>query len=79
MAEAGMVYNNQLDKMQNLKRNIIRGWTFSRILYAGVGLAIMADSIINQQWIGILLGGYFAAMGIFAFGCAAGNCSIKKV
>ena len=27
-----------------------------------------------HQWVGALLGAYFASMGLFAFGCAAGNC-----
>lgn len=27
-----------------------------------------------KEWFGILIGGYFAAMGVFAFGCAGGNC-----
>ena len=27
---------------------------------------------------GVALGGYFAAMGLFAFGCAAGNCFVAN-
>lgn len=30
--------------------------------------------MIAREWIGIAFGGYFAAMGLFALGCAAGNC-----
>ncbi len=29
---------------------------------------------INGEWVGMLLGTYLGAMGLFAFGCAAGNC-----
>lgn len=29
---------------------------------------------MDKQWMGVALGTYFAAMGLFAFGCAAGNC-----
>jgi hypothetical protein len=29
---------------------------------------------MGQQWFGIAFGGYFAAMGLLAFGCASGNC-----
>ena len=30
-------------------------------------------SLMDKQWVGAALGTYFAAMGIFGFGCAAGN------
>jgi hypothetical protein len=42
-----------------------------------MGTYIIVQSVLEQQWIGILLGGYFAAMGLFAFGCAAGNCGVS--
>jgi hypothetical protein len=29
---------------------------------------------MNHQWPGLLFGGYFAAMAVFNFGCAAGAC-----
>ncbi|MDZ4758548.1 MAG: hypothetical protein SGJ10_10510 [Bacteroidota bacterium] len=57
-----------------MKERILKGWTFTRVLYVVLGSAVIINSIINHQWFGVLLGGYFASMGIFAFGCAAGNC-----
>lgn len=53
---------------------IMTGWTFQRAFYliAGGGMVIM--SAVDHQWAGALIGGYFAAMGLFAFGCASGNC-----
>ena len=39
-----------------------------------MGTFIIIQSIMQHQWFGVLFGGYFASMGIFAFGCAAGNC-----
>lgn len=57
-----------------MKDRILTGWTFRRALYAGLGVFVIIQSIIQQQWFGILLGGYFVSMGVFAFGCAAGNC-----
>lgn len=53
---------------------IMTGWTFQRAFYliAGGGMVIM--SAMDHQWAGALIGGYFAAMGLFAFGCASGNC-----
>jgi mannose/fructose/N-acetylgalactosamine-specific phosphotransferase system component IIC len=61
----------------SIKQRILTGWTFTRAMYVVLGIAFIINSIINQQWIGILFGGYFASMGIFAFGCAAGNCNIQ--
>ena len=58
-----------------MKKRILTGWTFQRWTFAAVGIFLMIQSIAERQWIGIPLGGYFAAMGIFAFGCASGNCS----
>jgi len=57
-----------------MKQRILTGWTFSRALYAFMGIAIIIQSVVQHEWIGILLGGYLAAMGVFGFGCAAGNC-----
>lgn len=39
-----------------------------------MGGYIIFQSAIHQQWLGVALGGYFASMGLFAFGCASGNC-----
>jgi len=59
-----------------MKERILTGWTLTRVLYLVMGSYIVVQSVLDQQWIGILLGGYFAAMGLFAFGCAAGNCGV---
>ena len=60
-----------------MKERILTGWTLTRVLYLVMGSYIVVQSVLNQQWVGILLGGYFAAMGLFAFGCAAGNCGVN--
>jgi len=57
-----------------MKDRILTGWTFSRALYVIVGSFIIIDSVMSKQWAALGFGLYFAAMGIFAFGCAAGNC-----
>ncbi len=53
---------------------ILSGWTITRVLYVAMGTFVIVESIMDKQWLGMALGGYFAAMGLFAFGCAAGNC-----
>ncbi len=57
-----------------IKQRILTGWNLPRILYLLAGTMILIQSAAEQQWMGVVFGGYFAMMGIFAFGCAAGNC-----
>ncbi|MDR0794364.1 MAG: hypothetical protein LBE82_13735 [Chitinophagaceae bacterium] len=57
-----------------MKKRILTGWNFGRVIYAALGILLIVQSIWQAEWWGILFGGYFAAMGIFAFGCATGNC-----
>ena len=57
-----------------MKERILTGWTFTRGLYLIMGILVIIQSAMQQQWFGVLFGGYFASMGLFAFGCAAGKC-----
>lgn len=57
-----------------MKERILNGWTVTRVFYVGLGTVVFIISLINQEWFGALIGSYFASMGVFAFGCAAGNC-----
>lgn len=57
-----------------MKQRILRGWNIQRVLYVVLGVMVIIQSIGQHQWPGIVFGGYFASMGIFAFGCAGGNC-----
>jgi hypothetical protein len=57
-----------------MKERILNNWTFMRALYLLMGIAVIVQSAMSQQWFGVAFGGYFASMGLFAFGCAAGYC-----
>jgi hypothetical protein len=57
-----------------MKERILTGWNFLRVIYVAIGMLIIIQSIMQHEWLGLLPGGYFAFMGIFAFGCASGNC-----
>ncbi len=57
-----------------MKQRVLTGWTFRRVLYVALGILLIAQSVEPPLWFGVLFGGYFASMGLFAFGCAAGNC-----
>jgi hypothetical protein len=58
-----------------MKERILTNWTITRAFYLIAGLFVIIQSAMGQQWFGIAFGGYFAAMGLFAFGCASGNCA----
>ncbi|MDC9721779.1 MAG: hypothetical protein PSN34_03265 [Urechidicola sp.] len=58
-----------------MKDRILKNWTFVRGLYVLGGIMIAINSYMDEQWFGIIFGTYFAAMGIFSFGCASGNCA----
>jgi hypothetical protein len=57
-----------------MKQRLLTGWTFIRVIYILIGSLIIIQSVADRQWFGIIFGGYFASMGLFAFGCAGGAC-----
>ncbi|WP_339656535.1 hypothetical protein [uncultured Salegentibacter sp.] len=57
-----------------LKR-IATGWTWIRAAYFLIGTFVIVQSAFEGEWIGILLGAWPAAMGLFGLACAGGNCS----
>ncbi|MBK8699392.1 MAG: hypothetical protein IPN29_07530 [Saprospiraceae bacterium] len=61
-----------------MKERIFTGWHFMRLLYLIIGLAIVGQGIVEKEWLGIFLGGYFTSMAVFAFGCLGGNCAGGK-
>ena len=57
-----------------IKNRLLTGWTFIRVAYLVIGIMVIIQATVNDQWLGMLLGGYVAFMGLFAFGCAGGSC-----
>ena len=55
-------------------QRILTGWTFVRVVYVILGGIVIIQSALAKEWAGVIFGSYFASMGLFAFGCAAGNC-----
>jgi hypothetical protein len=55
---------------------ITSGWTALRVIYLLMGLLMAVYSATTATWVGLVIGLYFASMGLFGFGCAAGNCAI---
>lgn len=52
------------------------GWSFRRVIYLLMGILIIIQAVGIAQWWGMALGFYFAAMGLFGFGCAGGQCAV---
>lgn len=46
-----------------------------RAAYLFIGVWVIMQSALEGQWVGIVLGAWPAAMGLFSLGCAAGNCA----
>jgi len=57
-------------------QRVTTGWKFIRVLYLVMGIIVIGQALSQHQWLGVLFGGYFASMGLFSFGCAAGNCYV---
>ena len=60
-----------------MKNRIFKNWSWIRAAYVGVGVIISIQAISALQWLGLAIGIYVTAMGVFAFGCASGNCVVK--
>ena len=69
-----VTFINNIHKMHSLKLRLTTGWTFQRAIFAIIGTIIVVQSIADNQWVFALFGLYFASMGLFAYGCASGNC-----
>lgn len=62
-----------------LKERLLTGWTLQRMAFLGLGAFLLINAAMEQQWMATLVGAYFAAMGLFAFGCAGGACGSPSI
>ena len=58
-----------------MKNRLLNNWSWSRIAFLLIGLLVIFQAADANQWWGLALGAYVTAMGLFGFGCAAGNCA----
>jgi len=61
-----------------MKQRLFKNWTFLRLFYLLVGGFVVVQSVISAEWFAVAFGLYFASMGLFNFGCAAGNCGYTR-
>ncbi len=52
-------------------------WTIQRLLYVALGGWTASQAYTDGQWSWLVFGLYFASMGVFSFGCAAG-CGVPS-
>lgn len=73
MAVVGMVYKINLNK-KDMKNRLTTGWNFIRIVFTALGLFMLIQSLMDNEYLSSFLGGYLAVMGLFGVGCASGSC-----
>ena len=61
---------------QTLMQRISTNWTFTRFFYLLMGMVMFYQAFYDRQWPIAAFGLYFSSMGLFAFGCAGGNCYV---
>lgn len=61
-----------------MKERILKNWSIIRVVYILLGGMIIVQSVLSSEWLLVAFGSYFAVMGIFAFGCASGNCKVDQ-
>jgi hypothetical protein len=57
-----------------LTKRVFTNWNLRRVAFAGLGILMSVQSIMDHHWIGLAIGIYFTSMGVFSFGCAGGQC-----
>lgn len=61
-----------------IKNRLLKNWTWMRAVYLLIGILLIFQAAYAAQWLGVLLGSYISAMGLFGFGCAGGNCQLPR-
>ncbi|MBX3239122.1 MAG: hypothetical protein KIT80_10100 [Chitinophagaceae bacterium] len=60
-----------------MKDIILNNWNFMRFLRLGIGVFILVQGILMQDWVVAALGGLFSLMPVLNIGCCgAGGCSV---
>lgn len=63
--------------MKKTTDQILRGWSFMRIARLALGIFIIVQGIVTNEWALALLGGLFAIMPLLNIGCCgASGCSM---
>ena len=59
-----------------MKQTILSNWSFMRFLRLGLGIAIIVQSVIANNWTMAIVGFLFTAIPVFNIGCCGtGGCN----
>ncbi|MBL1410060.1 hypothetical protein [Sphingobacterium faecale] len=57
-------------------KNYLRNWNIMRVLRLALGIFVIVQGVMDQQWILAILGGMFALMPLMNVGCCGvSGCS----
>lgn len=57
-------------------KNYLRNWNFIRVLRLALGIYIIAQGVIENQWMFVALGALFSLMPLLNIGyCSASGCN----
>lgn len=60
-----------------MKQRLLTGWSVRRVIYLVGGAGMSTYFFVDKMWLMGIVSLYFVAMGIFAFGCAGGQCAVN--
>ncbi len=58
---------------------LLQGWNFMRLFRLTIGIFILAQGIIDQDWLLTGLGGFFSLTTILNIGCCAGGACYTPI
>lgn len=62
-------------------KNYLRNWDFTRVLRLAIGIFIIVQGVMANQWLFVGLGGLFSLMPLMNIGCcgtSSCNAPIKR-
>lgn len=60
-------------------KNYFKNWNLLRVVYLVLGIYVIVQGVLSEEYLWALLGGFFLLMPIFNIGCYGGNsCAIPK-
>lgn len=60
-----------------MKQRLLTGWSVRRVIYLVGGAGMSTYFFMDKMWLMGIVSLYFVGMGIFAFGCAGGQCAVN--
>lgn len=59
-------------------KNYFKNWNILRFIYFGLGIYVVIQGLLSEEYLWVLLGGFFLLLPVFNIGCYGGSCSIPE-